>query len=260
MTHAIKPANLHEVRWQTALFLRHNAAPEWQLYLDRGIEYLLPDEVIDKSNRERAAFLARAEYERVASAELYYIGDEVTDVVTGSGPLAGGFHALTPDMVPSPTGLMLWSRDVSASTSGVPVIACSWERQETGVWTAWWTDAVATAESFVNSGQFTQETARNYLGLRGVLNYERERILPYGFGIRVGDAKEGPAATTTVEALTETTITTWALIASPNQRVTVTDIPPERHVKKRLQREGLAFGPVHHVTGFPPEPKPPTTG
>ncbi|MEU9837115.1 hypothetical protein AB0D67_36725 [Streptosporangium sp. NPDC048047] len=251
MTHAIEPANLHEISWQTTLFLRHNAPTEWAYLLDTGIQFLLPDEVIKKSNKERATFLARAEADRIRAGELYYIDTEVTDEVTGSGPLLGGIHVLSADMLPSPSGLMLWSRDVSATMSGLPIIACSWGQHGDGVWVSWWSDAVAAAEAFVASGTHTPEQAHAYLSGHGVLAFERERFLPYGVGFRQAQAREGESATTMVEALTETTITTWALIAT--QRVEVVDIHPERHVKRRLERDGLTVGPVHHITGLRPE-------
>ena len=251
----IDPLHVIQIREHLLTWLRHNAVPEWAQIMDQGIRFIAPPEGEGLNGEELATFLARAERDRLKSSQLYHVDAAATRQAVAQVATMGVEDVLTPQTLPSPAGLMVWTEDISRTESGIPIIAVSWGvLPDAKVWVSWWSDAVYAARRMFESGQFTADQAEWWLSLRGVLAFERERILPF-----TAESSDDPFAFPSVfeepadikvanltRAMTRVTIATWQMITTG--QVSVEERAASRQIRRRLAADGLSTT-VHAVQG-----------
>lgn len=250
----IDPLHLIQIREHLLTWLDHNAAPEWMYLLDQGIGFVVPPEGKHLRGENLIRFLLQAEAERIRRAQLYHVDAATTRRAVSAVASMGEQDVLTPQTPPAEHGLLVWEEDISRTEEGVPVVAVSWGvRPDASVWVSWWSDAVYAARQMAERGQMTAERAEWWVGIRGVLAFERERILPFTAEsdddpFAFPSAFEQPANVKVAgltRAMTRITIATWRLISA--QQAEVEEVSPVRQLRRRLEREGLA-ATVHAVT------------
>lgn len=172
------PEFTHEL-WASALsFTMTNAADAWASMLGQGVRFLMPPKVEALPRHEdRAAALADAERERLATGDLFYLDAAACDVAAAVELRQQSVEQL----VPSAAGFLVWEKPPMYLRGGIPIRAASWGvAYDGGTWASWWSDTFAG----VQLGQVPAAV----LTVNGSLTYHEEtHIRPQSWPSQLGD-------------------------------------------------------------------------
>lgn len=208
-----------------------------------------------------AQILCEQEYQRLRTAELYFVSAEMTTLAVTAGESLPDFH-LEPHDVPSPTGFIVFAEPIGSyiNTDGgfaarVPIVAASWGPfalptfPRGGVWFTYYTPTNwAGLERMLaaQTGHPVRSAQRARLRrLRGPLTWDNKAALGYGSKARAhfkpGDSHSGDPDDFAPWA--QTLRAAWLLMNQPNI-AEAQDLHRTRASARRDQRDGLSTGPV----------------
>jgi hypothetical protein len=199
---------------------------------------------------EAAAYLAKAEADRVMRAELYWIDADMAELAMAAAESLPEF-TLMPEDLPSPRGLMVFEKPVytyaePGTGRQAHLNAVAWgpfnhsNFPHGGIWVSWYSDRDQNLEAEANSGILTQDEKNLMRQGLPPLSYDQEEVYPFS-------PKALPALTTTgkpsqpfsIDGRYETSDllrVTWLLMQQP--LADITEIEPDRAARKRLARVG----------------------
>lgn len=179
------------VRSLTYLFLTRMGEMAWATELDRGHVHFVPPDAAGVPRGELAAWLARAQADRIARARLFYFEPPASELaIQAGGDLRAGTLPISADLgPPAPYGMMLCPSGLGYSHDGMRLIAINWgPLTGGGWWVTWWADMreyVAWARSELGEGADTwRRVSRNF----GVLHHIHSTAMG---AVPADDAHEG---------------------------------------------------------------------
>ena len=211
------------------------------------------------SPHQAAAILLDEEHQRLRTADLYYLTEDMSELVRVAGLDVPGFRLERED-VPAPTGFMLFASPVGGygsdrdgDISRVEIVACSWgdtsmQTKRDGVWVTFWcpTDKAGIVEEFARDNGIRRADAERIVRTVGAeLTWENEAFLPFGCEtLNLVEhnrklATPGASAMPWVQSLRAA----WLLMRQPG----VTEVEqhrPSRQQQRRAKRDGFAAGDV----------------
>lgn len=227
-----------------------------------------------------ASILLADERSRLATAELYYVTEDMTRLATAAAESlpVHSFHA---EDVPAESGFMLFSEPLGTYTSTkvrnmqdtlVHVVAVSWGPSQmvqpgAGIWMTFWsfTDIESTARTLQRDGGMSSNKAYEFVRQNmSTLAWDNELVMHYGasqIGIVSEDSSYNqPRGTsepidpeqgweqvrgTTME-WAQVTRAAWLLITQPGV-TDVEDLAQSRAIRRRAERNGYNASPVRVV-------------
>jgi hypothetical protein len=121
-----------------------NAADVWASMLSRGAHFLMPPKAAALPRlADRAAALAEAERERLATGDLFYFDAAACD----AAKVVELRHHGVEHLLPSAAGFLVWETPPMYLRRGVPIRAVSWGvSYDGGTWASWWSDTLAAVQ------------------------------------------------------------------------------------------------------------------
>ncbi|MCD9903207.1 hypothetical protein LUR56_31140 [Streptomyces sp. MT29] len=154
------PEFTHELWLPTLDFTRTNAGVAWTEMMRQGVRFVMPPAVAALPRVEdRARALAKAEQERLATADLYYLDIAACEVAYEVELRDKALEHL----LPSATGFLVWEKPPMHLSSGIPIRAATWGvAYDGGTWMSWWSDTqvavrlgLCSPEALMGSGPLT---------------------------------------------------------------------------------------------------------
>ncbi|MFJ9380187.1 hypothetical protein [Streptomyces sp. NPDC101455] len=156
-----------------------NAADVWASMLGQGVHFLMPPKAAALPRLgDRAAALADAERERLATGDLFYFDAAACD----AAGCVEQRHQGVEHLVPSAAGFLVWEKPPMYLRGGVPIRAVSWGvAYDGGTWVAWWSDTLAAVQ--------LRQLPPAVLTVNGLLMYHKEtHFHPQSWPAQLGDS------------------------------------------------------------------------
>ncbi|MFF7216830.1 hypothetical protein ACFZAU_41020 [Streptomyces sp. NPDC008238] len=229
--------NVHALWLQTMDFLRGNATPHWAEAMLQGAVFLMPPTVATLPRpHDRSAALARAESERLHTAQLFYVSAPAAQVVADT-PMSCIMQVA--GLLPSASGLMVWEEPPARVEEGIPVRAASWgPAYDGGSWWSWWTDTACA----VRAGYTSPVTLQTH----GGLTFHNETHIAPGTWPEHADNPRLP-----LYAQAHSLVYTWAALALGILKEAET-LPPAPVEGRQMKRAGVARRPVRRLVPAAP--------
>ncbi|MEU9354954.1 hypothetical protein AB0D65_29165 [Streptomyces griseoloalbus] len=175
---AYPPESTHELWLPTLDFVQSRATVAWAYMMDQGVRFVMPQHVAAMPRLEdRAAALADAERERLATADLYHFSTEACEA-TDAVELR---HQALEQLLPSASGFLVWERPPMHLRSGIPIRAASWGvAYDGGTWVSWWSDTQVA----VDLGLCSYDAL---LGSGPLTFHEEVHLPPQAWPVQAGD-------------------------------------------------------------------------
>ncbi|MFF1712182.1 hypothetical protein [Streptomyces sp. NPDC058268] len=151
--------------------------------LTQGLPYTMPAHWHHLSVAEQARGLVRAEARRIADARLYAFDDNAVSAVRSVADDLQVQLPVTPDLLPAPSGMIVFTSPVSVSADEGIITAATWgpamEGFGDGVHLSWWTDTRAFIAREVASGHLDPAEAEFRKRTFGPLMLHVDMHLPF---------------------------------------------------------------------------------
>jgi hypothetical protein len=226
--------DVHALWLQTLDFLHYNAPQTWANMLqEEGVTFLMPPAVaaLERAH-DQATALANAERRRLRKADLFYITREAAESVAGLRGVP--CIAEIANILPSPSGLLVWEEPPAHIETGVVLRAASWgPAHDGGTWWSWWTDTAAC----VRAGH----GGPTMLAVNGGLTFHEEVHTEPGHWPVQADDPALPEHAHFRALLYAWMAISCGLLVYPESEA------PSQAVCRHLRRMGLESRPVHRV-------------
>ncbi|WP_414167192.1 hypothetical protein ACMATS_06160 [Streptoverticillium reticulum] len=151
--------------------------------IDRGLSFTMPSQWRRLPADEQARRLAAAETRRIAEARLYAFDDAAVDAVRAVADDMQIQMPVTKDVLPAPSGMLVFSSPVSVPADDGIITAATWgpamDGFGEGVHLSWWSDTRAYAEKAVAAGEATADDAERVVRTSGPLLLHVDMHLPF---------------------------------------------------------------------------------
>jgi hypothetical protein len=258
-----EPRDLPVLRHHLAEHLLTPAALEHTAFaLDMGLGSIRP---VAHSALEAATVLHAEEYLRLASANLYYLTPEMTQLALAAGRALPDWTTEPTDL-PSPDGFMLFSQPTGAYRNDegdrVRIVACSWGRSEIadptgdGAWITFWsvTNHPLLEHLLREFGGLSEQDAyREARRRKATLGWDDEVLLPWGPAevlarpARTPTPGDDPTFCVSTQEWTQTLRAAW-LLTQQRTLAPVTEQHAPRSDRRRAERAGRTLPPVRVVS------------
>lgn len=239
---AITPTGLAEARAEMVVHYAQKGTSFFAACINAGLMPVRPD----LPPLEAADIIARSEVMRLRTAELFWIGSEMTDLVT-TAALSLPYFTLAPEDLPAPCGLVHFESPIEVYQDEVTkkrtfVTAAAWgpwmagSNGPGGLWVSWYSDRDLTMAA---SDYRDTDPARWRLtkSMMPPLLYDKESVVPFAadamtnhMDLATGKVVEGLSTQLSILR------TLWMLMQQPI--IESTDLMPDRAARKRMKRDG----------------------
>lgn len=242
----MRPQDLPEARAEVLQFQLAHGPAFFDVCIRNGKMPMRPAGPV----HEAAQYLAKAEADRVMRADLFWIDAHMTELAMTAAESLPEF-TLMPEDLPSPRGLMVFEKPVYTYASPddgrqAHLTAVAWgpfnhERfPHGGIWVSWYSDREMNLVAEANRGLLTNTEQTLMRQALPPLSYDQEEVYPFSPNPLPALTTNGDIAQpfnlggkyTTSEVLR----VTWLLMQQPLAEIT--DVEPDRAVRKRLHRAG----------------------
>ncbi len=218
--------------------------------IDKGIMPLRPRGTVQAA----AAELARQETNRLARAEMFFVGADMADLAIAAAESLPSFGIAAAD-IPSEYGFIVFAKPIK--TVGTPedeyddlthICAAAWgpspyPSPAGAVWISWYSDKLTNYAGIDPRRNMPEIVKRVDVNSFGRLAYDNEENVPFGAEIMVGSL-DGEVMEKPENAWAQLK-TAWLLMQQPV--TTTTDAQFDRAERRRLARQKLDDKPVRVI-------------
>ncbi|MEU1273039.1 hypothetical protein [Streptomyces sp. NPDC005799] len=197
---------------------------------------------------EAAAYLAKAEADRIMRADLYWIDAHMAELAMTAAESLPEF-TLMPEDLPSPHGLMVFEKPVytyieDGRQTHLTAVAWGPFNYENfpygGTWISWYSDRETNLEAEANVGSLGNTEKRIMRAALPALSYDQEEVYPFSpapLPARTSRGQEAqPFSLDGRYRTSELLRVSWLLMQQP--LADVSEVEPDRAARKRLRRAG----------------------
>ncbi len=199
-------------------------------------------------SHEAAAYLAKAEADRIMRADLYWIDAHMTELAMTAAESLPEF-TLMPEDLPSPHGLMVFEKPVYTYTQDgrqTHLNAVAWgpfnfeKFPHGGTWVSWYSDRETNLEADANAGSLGHNEKRLMRAALPALSYDQEEVYPFSPSplpaLTTRGKEAQPFSLDGRYRTSELLRVAWLLMQQPLAEIT--EVDPDRAARKRLRRAG----------------------